>query len=566
LPWDAWLQSSDRVHVESAATRGTGLMGEYDYIVIGSGSGGGVLASRLSEDSENSVLVLEAGGSDWNPVFHMGIGFYRNNPAGLNWGFTSQPEEQLGNRPIDLPQGHLLGGSSSINGKIYSRGHPIDYDNWRQLGCEGWSYAEVLPYFKRAEGSWRGNTPFHGGDGPLKTSAVNPKGMLQEPLLAAARTRGVPVVEDIDAEPFSGLTKWTDITVGPRGRRSSTARTYLRPALKRRNLTVLMKARTTRVLVEGGRAIGVEYARGGRTHTVKARKEVILCSGVYNTARLLLLSGIGPADELRQIGIEPVKDLPGVGKNIADHASYMLSFNTKNRITPLKELRIDKAGVHFARWLLTGTGLFATQPLMGQGLFKTRPDLDRPDIQVFFNPLRRDAQLWFPFLKPEQKHRIEAGLILLHPYSRGSLTLASSDPAENPKVSLNLFSDPRDIDTMVRGIRFVRQLYRTEPLAGLISDEFAPGEHAETDEAIITALRQGLYTVRHPVGSCRMGTDELAVVDPQLRVRGIAGLRIADASVMPAIPGGNTNAPTIMIAEKASDMILGRPPLPASEV
>ncbi len=542
------------------------MMEEFDYVVIGSGSGGGVVASRLSEDPATSVAVLESGGSDWNPVFHMGIGFYRNKPAGLNWGFTSQPEAHLGNRPVDLPQGHLLGGSSSINGKIYSRGHPIDYDGWRQLGCEGWSFAEVLPYFKRAEGSWRGNTKYHSGDGPLKTSPVNPKGLLQEPLLEAAKAAGHEIVDDLDSEPFSGLCRFSDITVGPNGKRSSTARTYLRPVLGRSNLTLRLHARATRIILEDGRAVGVEYQHKGTSRIIRARKEVVLSAGVYNTARLLMLSGIGAADELSKAGVEPLHNLPGVGKNVADHASYMLGYETNDRITPVKELRFDRAGFHFLRWLLTGTGLFATQPLMGQGLFKTDPGLDRPDIQVFFNPVRRDAQMWFPGIAPEKPHRLEVGLILLHPHSRGTVALTSADPAAPPKVNLNLFSDQRDIDTMVRGVRLVREIYATDPLKSLVKRESAPGIEAQTDEQIIAALRGGLYTVRHPVGSCRMGIDEMAVVDPQLRVRGVAGLRIADASVMPAIIGGNTNAPTIMIGEKAADMIRGRPPLPAADI
>lgn len=534
-----------------------GCMKEVDYIVVGSGSGGGVVAARLSEDPATHVLVLEAGGSDWNIVFHMGIGFYRNRPAGLNWKFQSEPQAALNNRPIDLPQGHLLGGSSSINGKVYSRGHPVDYDEWRQLGCEGWSFAEVLPYFKRAEGSWRGNSTYHSAEGPVKTTPVNPKGLMQDKLLQSAHSLGHQIVDDIDSEPFVGITRKSDITVGPDGRRSSIARTYLRPARKRPNLDVLLKARVTRILVEDGRAVGVEFIRGGQKQVVRARKEIVLSAGVYNTARLLLLSGIGPAEELRDVGIEPIHDLPGVGKNIADHASYMLSFKTKRRVSALKELRFDRAMFHFTRWLVSGKGLFATQPLMGQGLLKTRPDLDRPDIQIFFNSLRRDSQLWFPFIKPEQEHRIEAGLIMLHPYSKGELTLNSGNAAEPPKIDLNLLSDPRDVETMVRGMRLIREIYRKAPLSDLIEREVAPGADCETDEDIIAALRQSLFTVRHPVGSCRMGTDAMAVVDPQLRVRGMAGLRIADASIMPAIPGGNTNAPTIMIGEKASDLIRG---------
>lgn len=541
-------------------------MQDYDYIVVGSGSGGGVVAARLTEDAGTRVLVLEAGGADWNPVFHMGIGFYRNRPAHLNWGFQSEPQAELNNRRVDLPQGQVLGGSSSINGKIYSRGHPVDYDEWQQLGCAGWSFAEVLPYFKRAEGSWRGDTTYHSGTGPVQTSAVDPTGLMQDRLVASAQACGHAIVDDLDSAPFGGICRKSDITVDARGRRSSTARAYLRPARRRPNLDILLKAKVTRILIEDGRAVGVEFIRGGQKQVVRARKEIVLSAGVYNTARLLLLSGIGPADELRDAGITPVHDLPGVGKNIADHASYMLSFKTKARVSVLKELRIDRAARHFLRWLLAGKGLFTTQPLMAQGLLKTRPDLDRPDLQIFFNPLRRDSQLWAPLLKPEQEHRIEAGLIMLHPYSKGELKLASPDPAVPPKIDLKLFSDPRDIDTMVKGVRLIRELYRTAPLSDVVQVEVAPGADCQTDAEIIAALRQGLFTVRHPVGSCRMGTDGLAVVDPQLRVRGIAGLRIADASVMPSIPGGNTNAPTIMIGEKAADMIRGHAPLTPAQL
>ena len=538
-------------------------MTDFDYIVVGSGSGGGVVATRLSEDPANSVVVLEAGGSDWNFVFHMGIGFYRNRPANLNWGFKSQPEPHLDNRSIDLPQGHLLGGSSSINGKIYSRGNPIDYDEWRQMGCEGWSYEEVLPYFKRAEGSWRLGGQYHGVEGPLHTTAVAPSGNLSEPVIEAARSLGYPIVSDLDAAPFEGITPGSDITVDHRGRRSSTARKYLRPAMRRLNLNVELHARATRILVEDGKAVGIEFVQRGKVRQIRARKEVILSAGVYNTARLLLLSGIGNADELSTLGIAPILNLPGVGTNIADHAATMMENLTKDPITPLSQLRIDKVAKNFLQWALLGKGPFTTQPLSAQGLIKTQTSIDRPDVQVFFNPLRRDAQIYVPGITHRQAHRIEAGIVLLRPYSRGTLTLASSDHAEPPKIQLNLLSDQRDLDTFIRAIRQVRKIYQAEPLSSLVKQEVSPGMSAQSDEELTAYLRRALYTVRHPVGSCRMGNDEMSVVDSQLRVRGIAGLRIADASVMPAIPGGNTNAPAIMIGEKAADMIIGKPALRA---
>jgi len=539
-------------------------MDSYDYIIVGSGSGGGVVATRLAEDPNVSVLVLEAGGTDWNFVFHMGIGFYRNRPAHLNWGFQSEPEPHLNNRRIDLPQGRVLGGSSSINGKVYSRGNPVDYDEWQQLGAEGWAYDDVLPYFKKAEGSWRGDSVSHGASGPLATTAVNPKGTGQEPLLEAAVNCGHKIVEDLDSEPFEGISRSSDITVNKKGRRTSTARTYLRPAMQRGNLTVHTHARVVRILVENGRAVGIEYFRKGKRLRAYADREVILSAGVYNTPRLLLLSGIGPADELRALGIKPVLDLPGVGTNIADHASVMLSFATYEQATPLRELRLDRAAIHFMRWALLGTGPFATQPLSAQGLIRTLPELDRPDAQIFFNPLRRDAQIFVPGITKSQEHRIEAAVVLLHPYSRGTLKLKSSNPDVPPSVQLNLMSDPRDMDTLVRAIKAARDIHRTEPIKSMIKTEVAPGADVDTDEKLQAFIRKTLYTVRHPVGSCRMGNDDLAVVDPQLRVRGIEGLRIVDASVMPRIPGGNTNAPTIMIGEKAADLIKGQEPLPRS--
>jgi len=347
-----------------------------------------------------------------------------------------------------------------------------------------------------------------------------------------------------------------------RGRSQSLRHSPEVAGVRRPNLQVRTRVRATKIVVEGGRAAAIEYVRGGKAHRVWAKKEIILSAGVYNSARLLLLSGIGPADDLRAVGIEPVLDLPGVGTNIADHASVMIGYATKEPITPLRQLRLDRAGLNFLRWMAFGNGQFATQPLSAQGLVRTLPDLDRPDVQFFFNPLRRDAKIFVPGISHKQEHVIEAAVVLLHPHSRGTLKLKSADPSAPPSVRLNLMSDPRDMEVMIRGLKVAREIYQTEPLRSLIQRETAPGPEVATDDEIRAFIRRTLYTVRHPVGSCRMGTDPMAVVDPQLRVRGIAGLRIADASVMPRIPGGNTNAPTIMIGEKAADLIRGLPSVP----
>ena len=536
----------------------------YDYIVIGAGSAGCVLAARLSEDKDVKVLVLEAGGKDDHLYLKMPIGFLRAmfNPK-FNWGYMSEPEPQLNDRRIWLPRGKVLGGSSSINGMFFMRGHPLDYDTWRQMGNDGWGYADVLPYFKKMETSWRGESKYHGGSGPLHVAPIDTRKLLHDPLIETARNAGYPVSEDIHAELPEGFAKG-EVNIDPKGHRASASRAYLHPAMSRPNLEVLTEALTHRVLIENGRAVGVEYFRDGQLQRVHAEREVILAGGAYNSPQLLLLSGIGPADELHEHGIRTEVDLQGVGKNLSEHPAVMLQFAANHPVTFLRELRWDRAALSAAQWALFGKGPFATQINSCNVVIRTAPELEQPDIQLMCNPIRMDAALWFPGLTKRLDHHFSVGAVLLHHLSRGQVTLRSASPADAPKVQLNIMSSPAEYEIMRRGIREARRIYRTPPQGDLTGRETVPGEDATSDAALDEFIRKACQVTQHPVGTCKMGQDSMAVVDDQLRVHGVQGLRVVDASIMPTVPGANTNASAIMIGELASDLIRGKR-LPAEE-
>ncbi|HTC43657.1 MAG TPA: GMC family oxidoreductase N-terminal domain-containing protein [Steroidobacteraceae bacterium] len=538
----------------------------YDYIIVGGGSAGCVLAARLSAEADRSVLLLEAGGSDNHFLLRMPLGFLRAlfRPE-LSWGYFSEPEPNLGDRRLWLPRGKVLGGSGSINGMFYMRGHSNDFNTWRNLGCEGWGYREVLPYFRRMETSWRGAGPYHGDSGPLPVTQIDTAKLLHEPLMRTAAAAGFNTTEDLHAQVEEGFARG-EVNIDRHGRRASTSRAYLHPVMGRENLTLEMNALTTRVLIEKERAVGVEYVQNGHVERVYADREVILCGGSYNSPQLLMLSGIGPAAQLRRHGIEPVVDLPGVGGNLSEHPHVPMEFAASRPVTFLNELRFDRLAGSVIQWVLSGTGPLATQINSCNIVIRTRPQLTQPDIQLMCNPVRMDAKIWFPGITPRQDDRITAGVVVLHQKSRGRVSLASAKATDAPRILLNLFEHPEDLETAKRGMEAARHIYGTQPQADLVARETSPGIALKTDQQLEDYIRATASVTQHPVGTCAMGIGPDSVVNPQLRVYGTAGLRVVDASIMPTIVGANTNAAVIMIAEKASDMILGNPPLAAATV
>jgi choline dehydrogenase len=480
-----------------------------------------------------------------------------------NWMYKTEPEPYLDNRRVALPRGKVLGGSSTINGLLYIRGNPRDYDTWRQLGNYGWSYDQVLPYFKRSENNWRGESKVHGAGGPLQVTPVDVTHYSYEPMMQAAVNAGIPLTHDFaeDPEGFNRL----DVTVG-NGRRSSAARAYLYPAMKRNNLFVMINALSHRILVEKGRAVGVEYEHNGHTFKAWARREVILSGGSYNSPQLLMLSGIGPAEELKALGINPIHDLPGVGKNLSEHPIVGMQFESTSNDTFVQQLRFDRLVVQGVRYAVTRGGPFGNQVITANAFVRTRPELDTPNMQLFFAPVSFTTRVWMPGIRPAEKVGLGGSVCLLRPESRGQVTLRSTNPKDPPKIQLNFMKERVDREATRDGLRMLRKVFNTEPLAGMVKDEVMPGADVQSDEALDAYIRGGAEVCHHPVGTCSMGVNGHSVVDPELRVHGIAGLRVVDASVMPIVPSGNTNAPTIMIAEKASDMILGKAPLPAAEL
>jgi choline dehydrogenase len=535
----------------------TGGAREYDYIIVGAGSAGCVLAHRLSANPQCRVLLLEAGGSHKKFHLTMPLAFLRAmlNPAFV-WDYMSEPEPTLEGRSLRLPRGKVLGGSSSINGMFYMRGHSSDFDGWAADGCPGWSYAEVLPYFRAMETSWRGDNVWHGAAGPLPVRAIDTRRLLHDPLMRSAAAAGFATSDDLHAEVEEGFARG-EITVDARGRRASTARAYLDPVASRANLTVITGALAERVLVENGRATGVQFRRNAVLETARAAGEVLLAGGAYNSPQLLMLSGIGPADELKALGIAPLLHLPAVGQNLSEHGRVPVEFSLSRPVSFLNELRADRVAFSTLRWFLTGGGAFGTQINSCNVVIRTDSAQRQPDVQLMCNPVRMDARIWWP-MGPTQQHRITADVVVLHPQSRGSMRLRSANPADAPRIQLNLFSDPADMATARRGLAAARRIYATRPQADLVAAETAPGPEVGSDAEIEAYIRRTAGVTQHPVGTARMGSDERAVVDPQLRVRGIEGLRVIDASIMPTVPGGNCNATTIMLAERGADLILGR--------
>ena len=535
-----------------------GGMNSFDYIVVGSGSAGSIVAARLSEDRNVSVLLLEAGRRDSHPLMAMPIAFPKvATNRSFIWPFESEPEPGLNNRTLPILRGKTLGGCSSINAMINVRGSRRDYDLWRQQGLEGWGYRDVLPYFKKLEASWRGPGQYHGANGPVGNAPIELPEAYFPYLQQAAINAGLSLCPDQNADGQDGISRM-EITTNS-GRRASSARAYLHPAMKARtNLTVLTRAHATRILLDGKRATGIEFIRGGKRQRVHANREVVLCGGTYNSPQLLMLSGIGPADHLRSVGVNVVHDLKGVGENLIEHPNLLNIYEARGKLGFTRHLRLDRAAAAVMRWALFGTGPFTTAGTTANIFLRSRPELERPDIQIITMAVHQHADLWFPALTKSPVYAFTARVGILHPRSRGWVRLRSVDPLEHPRIRFNMLSQQADMDAMVRAFKISRNLFTQSPLCDLIARELLPGENFRTDAEIAQALRQQAEHRHHPVGTCRMGTDYGAVVDAQLRVIGIENLRVADASIMPGDPSGNTNVPTMMIGEKAADLLKGR--------
>ena len=524
----------------------------FDYIVVGGGSGGCVLAARLSEDPSVSVALIEAGPADKNILIHVpaGLALLAQTKA-ANWNFDTVPQKGLNGRTGWQPRGKVLGGSSSVNAMCYIRGHRADYDHWAAEGNEGWSYDEVLPYFKRAEHNERLHDEFHGSDGPLNVMDLRSPSRYVQDFIEAGREAGYPINDDFNGAQQEGIGPYQ--VTHKNGERHSVAKAYLTPNLGRRNLTVFTEAHTTRILFEGKRATGVEFRRAGRIEQIGANHEVLLAAGSLQTPQILMLSGVGPAAELTQLGIGIVHDLPGVGQNLHDHLDAV-------QVVVAPQLK-ETFGVTFGgiarvlkaipEWRNHRRGILTTNFAEAGGFIKSQESEAIPDLQLHFVI----AKLVDHGRKTVLGHGFSGHVCVLRPQSRGSVTLASRDPMAAPRIDPNFLGDPDDLPRMVRGFRLMRELFSQPALAKLGGHEHPRSANASTDAEIEQFIRSHADTIYHPVGTCRMGPGAMDVVGADLRIHGLEGIRIVDASIMPRIIGGNTNAPTIMVAEKASDMI-----------
>lgn len=518
----------------------------FDYVIVGAGSAGCVLAARLTEDPNVRVLLLEAGGSDSVKEVRIPAAFSKLFKSDRDWNYSTEEEPHLNRRRLYWPRGKMLGGCCSMNAMIYVRGNPADYDCWKQLGNEGWGWADVLPYFKKSENQERGASEFHGVGGPMNVGYPRYVNELTRAFLAGAVELGISANKDFNGptQDGAGLYQVTQ----KNGARHSVADAYLKPAMHRgNNLIVLTGAQATRVLVENGRASGVEYARAGTVEQARAEREVILAAGAVNSPQLLLLSGIGPAGELKKPGIRVIHDLPGVGRNLQDHPMVSVGYLCTKPVS----LASAESIANFVYWLVFKRGPLASNVAEAGIFLRTREELWAPDLQILFGP----AYYVNHGFDRRKEHCFGFGPTLIAPESKGGIELRSADPFDPPAIRANYLATERDLRVMIEGVRWCREIAETKAFEPYRGEELHPGSRIVSDDEIASFIRAEAQTLYHPVGTCKMGTDPMAVVDSRLRVRGIEKLRVADASVMPRIIAGNTNAPTIMIAEKAADMV-----------
>ena len=532
---------------------------EFDFIVVGAGSAGAIIAARLAEKAGNRVLLLEAGRKDTSLLFHVPAAIrYAYNAPKFNWNYETEPEPFLNNRKLAQPRGKVLGGSSSINGQLYLRGHPLDYEGWAQSGARGWSYAEVLPYFQRLERRADGTSEYQGHSGPINVSTMGADNLLTRAFFAAGREAGYLSTDDVNGAQQDGFGL-LPMNVAD-GRRSSTATGYLRnpPA----NLRIQTGCHVLSLVVEDRTAKGVRYVRDGQEIVATAQREIILSAGAFNTPLLLMLSGVGPAAQLREHGIDLVHDLPGVGKNLMDHPLTSLQVKCTQPVTLYRHLNLFSQAMGAVRWALTRKGLLANNHFDAVCFIRTKAGVRFPNLQIALFQIAV-AEGSADFLK---EHAFQLQFTNQRPKSRGYVKLASSDSFAPPRIRYNLLEHPDDVEELKTGLKLSRELTEQPSLKVFAGDEIFPGAHIQSDEEIEHWLRETCHSSYHPSGTCRMGVDDMAVVDPECKVHGIRNLRVADASVMPVIPSANLNCPTMMIGEKVADMISGNPPLPPSNL